>query len=86
MALPALAGLEKFQPIRTIMRTRLLASLAGGLLGVALSSPINARLNAPPVIALVGCVLAGLALGYVASMLFDVFTASSAGNNVESGK
>lgn len=68
------------------MQRRLLATLAGGLLGVALSSTINARLDAPPVIAVIGCSLAGLALGYVVSTLFDVFTAPSDANGAGPGK
>ena len=57
------------------MQTRIIASLAGGLLGFALAARINADLglDLPPVVAAVGFSLAGLAVGYVVSMLFDVF-------------
>lgn len=58
------------------MRTRLLACLAGGLLGVAVALPVEQSLALSPTIALIGCPLLGAALGYVVSMFFDVFTAS----------
>ena len=55
------------------MQTRLLACLAGGFLGVAVTSPINASLGLSPTMALIGFSSIGVAVGYVASMLFDVF-------------
>jgi hypothetical protein len=61
------------------MQTRLFACLAGGLLGVVLTSPINATLGLRPAIAFVGCSIAGIAVGYVASILVDVFTMDSKG-------
>ena len=59
------------------MRMRLMASVAGGLVGILASFPIQAGLDLSPTLALVGCALAGVALGYVVSMLFHVFTTSS---------
>jgi hypothetical protein len=58
------------------VRTRLLACLAGGLLGVAVAFPVEQSLALSPIVALIGCPLLGAALGYVVSMFFDVFTAS----------
>ena len=65
------------------MQTRLFASLAGGLLGVV-TFPINSSLGLNPAIALVVCSSIGVAVGYVTSILFDVFTASSEDKNAES--
>lgn len=61
------------------MQTRLLASLAGGLLGVVLASPVSARLDLSPLIGFVACPIAGVVLGWVVSQLFDVFTKPSTG-------
>jgi xanthosine utilization system XapX-like protein len=58
------------------MQTRLLACGAGGFSGVALTSVINASLGLPPTLALVGCALAGVGIGYAVSTLIHVFTAS----------
>jgi hypothetical protein len=58
------------------MQTRLFASLAGGFLGVAVASTVKTSLDLSPAIALIGCSVAGIALGYVVSMLFDVFAMS----------
>jgi len=68
------------------MKTRLIASLAGGLLGLMLAARINTGLGlgVSPTLALIGCSLAGLAIGYVASMLFDVFTANSSEDRADS--
>ena len=57
------------------MQTRLLATLAGGFLGAAVGSPISASLDLTPAMGLVGGLLAGLTIGYVGSILFDVFVA-----------
>jgi hypothetical protein len=61
------------------VQTRLLACLAGGLLGVALTSTINESLGLSPTLAFVACSSAGVAIGYVVSILYDVFT--GAGHN-----
>jgi hypothetical protein len=66
------------------VQIRLLACLAGGFLGVVVTSPINASLALSPTIALIACSSIGVAVGYVTSLLFDVFTASSEGKNGKS--
>ena len=66
------------------MQTRLLACLAGGFLGVVVASPISQSFNVSLTLALIGCALLGLALGYVVSIFFDVFTASSEEQSAES--
>ena len=58
------------------MQTRLLACIAGGFLGVVVTSPINASLGLSPTIALIGCWSIGVAFGYVASTLIGVFAMS----------
>jgi hypothetical protein len=63
------------------VQTRLFASLAGGFLGVVVTSPINASLGLSPTIALIGCSSIGVAVGYVASMLFDVFAVTPGDQN-----
>jgi hypothetical protein len=60
------------------MRTRLLACLAGGFLGVVVAVPINSSLGLSPSVAGIGGAAVGIAVGYVASMLIDVFTATGA--------
>jgi hypothetical protein len=59
------------------MRTRLLACLAGGFLGVVVAVPINSSLGLSPTVAGLGCAAVGVAIGYVASMLIDVFAATT---------
>ncbi len=58
------------------VQTRLLACLAGGLLGVVLASAINdgLGLSLSPTLAVIACSSAGVGLGYVVSILFDVFS------------
>lgn len=63
-------------PGRNTVQTRLLACLAGGLFGFVVASPITDGMSLNPTIALIGCPLIGVAIGYAASLLFDVFTAS----------
>lgn len=60
------------------MQTRLLSCLAGGCLGLALTSPINNVLGLTPLLAWAACASAGVGVGYVVSMLIDVFAVSSA--------
>lgn len=60
------------------MQTRLLACLAGGLLGAAVAYPINGSLNMNPTVVLIVCSGIGLALGCVGSILVDVFAMNSA--------
>jgi hypothetical protein len=66
------------------VQTRLVACLAGGFLGIAVTSPINSSLGLSPTIALLGCSSIGVALGYVASILFDIFAASPEDKNGQS--
>jgi hypothetical protein len=66
------------------VQTRLLACIAGGLVGAVLTSPINNLLALPPAVALIACSFAGLAVGYVVSILIDVF--SSDHNQIDSPK
>ena len=58
------------------MQTRLLACVAGGLVGVVLASSINSALglSLSSTLAVIVSGSAGAALGCVASVLFDVFT------------
>ena len=56
------------------MQTRLFACLAGGFLGVVVT-PVNASLGVSPTVAVIACSSVGVAVGYVVSILFDVFTA-----------
>jgi hypothetical protein len=58
------------------VQTRLLACIAGGLVGVVLASPINSGLglSLSSTLAMIVCGSAGAALGCLASVLFDVFT------------
>jgi hypothetical protein len=71
---------------RDIVQTRLLSCIAGGLLGVVLTSPINAVLGLAPTLAWVGCAAAGVAVGYMVSMLIDAFAVSSGDNHAETRK
>ncbi len=59
------------------MRTRLIACLVGGLLGALVATPVNSTLGLNPMLALVACSLAGVAVGYVASIFFHIFTANA---------
>jgi len=58
------------------MQKRLIASAAGGLLGLGLAYRFQDDFGTSVTLAYIGCSLAGLAIGWVASTLFDVFTAS----------
>ena len=66
------------------MRTRLLACVAGGLLGAVVASPVNGSIGLDPMVALIACSTIGLALGYVASMFVDVFSSSNEEESAES--
>lgn len=61
------------------MRNRLVCCISGGLLGFALSGTISDALGLTPMPGAAFSVVAGLALGYVASTLIDVFTAKPHG-------
>ena len=60
------------------MQIRLLSCLAGGCFGVVMTPTINASLQLSYSAALVGCTLAGVALGYAVSIMFDVFAPQDA--------
>jgi hypothetical protein len=55
------------------LQTRILSCLAGGLLGVTFASTLNVRMGLTPTLAVFACSLAGVALGYLVSILYDVF-------------
>jgi hypothetical protein len=55
------------------MRRRLGGSIAGGVLGLCLTSVVNGSLGLPPAIAFAACSAAGIAFGYVVTTLADVF-------------
>lgn len=65
------------------MQTRLFACIAGGLVGVVVASPVSRSFEVSLWLALVGSVAVGVAIGYVVSILFDVFTATPAENDAE---
>lgn len=62
------------------MRTRLLACLAGGLLGAGVAS-VSSGFGLSPTVALIVLSAAGIAVGYVVSILIDVFGANRASDN-----
>ena len=66
------------------MQIRLFACIAGGLIGVVAASPVSNSFGVSPMLSVIGCIAAGVGVGYVASILFDVFTASSGDKNAES--
>lgn len=55
------------------MQRRLIASTVGGLIGLGLAYRFQDDFRTSQTLAYVGCVLAGMAIGWVASTLFDVF-------------
>lgn len=61
------------------MQTRLLASLAGGITGAALTFLLPETFHIGPVPPMVLCSTGGVILGYLISMLFHVFTMGSEG-------
>lgn len=58
------------------MQTRLFACIAGGLIGVVVASPVSSSFGVSSTLALIGCSSVGVGVGYVASILFDVFAAT----------
>ena len=57
------------------MRKRVVCCISGGLLGFAFSGNINEALGLSSAVGSASFAATGLALGYVASTLIDVFTA-----------
>jgi hypothetical protein len=55
------------------VQTRLLSCIVGGLVGAVLASPANNLLALHPAVALIACSFAGVAVGYMVSILIDVF-------------
>ena len=56
------------------MQIRLFACLAGGFLGLAIASEFRGTLGLSPTLTFLACASIGVAVGYVVSILFDVFT------------
>ena len=59
------------------MQTRLLSCLAGACLGVTATFPIESGLS--PAVTYAGFALLGVAVGYIASVVVDVFAPSQGG-------
>jgi hypothetical protein len=55
------------------MQRRLITSAVGGLIGLGLAYRFQDDFGISLSLAYVGCALAGMAIGWVASTLFDVF-------------
>ena len=58
------------------MQRRLIASAVGGLVGIGLAYRFQDNFGIPETLTYIGCTFAGLAIGWVASTLFDVFAGS----------
>jgi hypothetical protein len=58
---------------RNEMQKRLIASAVGGLIGLGLAYRFQDDFDIAKSLAYTGCALAGMAVGWVASTLFDVF-------------
>jgi hypothetical protein len=68
------------------VQTRLLACLAGGLLGAILTSTVSAGLGVSPLLGFIGCTVAGIALGCLVSILLDVFSGANEDANPDAPK
>ena len=55
------------------MRKRLLVSAPFGAMGLAAALPIGDRLGLNAIVALIGCCVAGVFLGYLVSIFLDIF-------------
>jgi hypothetical protein len=60
------------------MQDRLLASIAGAMVGIVLDTYVSSRMDLNPFHTLLLCSFGGMALGYMISSLVDVFSASTA--------
>jgi hypothetical protein len=58
------------------MQKRLIASAVGGIIGLGLAYRFQDDFGIPETLAYIACAAAGLAIGWVASTLFDVFASS----------
>ncbi len=61
------------------MLKRFLSALVGGVIGIAGAWGFQDSLGSSPSLAYVACTLGGIGVGYVASMLFDVFAGTASG-------
>ncbi len=59
------------------MQRRLITSAVGGLIGLGLAYHFQDDFGISQSLAYVGCALAGIAIGWVASTLFDVFAGNA---------
>jgi hypothetical protein len=59
------------------MQRRLIASAVGGLAGLGLAYQFQDDFGVSAPLAYIACAVAGVALGWVASTLFDVFAGPS---------
>jgi hypothetical protein len=55
------------------MRRRLAGCIAGGVLGLCLTTLVNGSLGLPPALGLAASLTAGIGFGYVVTTLADVF-------------
>jgi hypothetical protein len=59
------------------MHRRLISSAVGGVIGLGLAYWFQDDFGTSQSVAYIGCVLAGMAIGWVASTLFDVFAGNA---------
>jgi len=63
------------------MHRRFIASAVGGIIGLGLAYRFQDDIGVSQTVALIGCAAVGMALAWVASMLFDVFAGSAHSGN-----
>ena len=63
------------------MQRRLIASIAGGIIGICLAARLQDALGVSATVAFIAAALGGIVLAYVASMLFDVFSGTPGSSN-----
>lgn len=71
------ASLADLRYRRSEMQKRFIASAVGGLVGLGLAYGFRDEFGISQSLAYIGCALAGMAIGWVASTLFDVFAGAS---------
>ena len=59
------------------MHRRLISSAIGGVIGLGLAYWFQDDFGISQSVAYIGCALAGMAIGWVASTLFDVFAGNA---------